>query len=347
MDYTVAEISIKDRHGQSAVDALLLQEGIRRDGHIDYVCGVFDDDGLLCATGSCYRNTLRCLAVSGACRGEGLMNLVVSHLCEIQAARGNSHIFLYTKSGNAGIFSSLGFYEIASVPDRLTFMENRRSGFDTWLSSLQRPSFPCEKISAVVMNAAPFTLGHRTLLEKACEVSDAVHLFVLSEDSGPISPSDRWNMVINGVSDLDKVIVHESGPYIISSATFPEYFLDGPDEVSAVHASLDIAVFSRIAAVLDIRVRFVGEEPFSHITNIYNRVMLEKLPEAGIECKVVPRFKVGESIVSAGQVRQFIHDGSMEAAFAMLPPSTVNYLSSPQGDKVIASIRSCEAPIHH
>lgn len=347
MDYTVAEIPIKDRHGQSAVDALLLQEGICRDGHIDYVCGAFDDNGFLCAAGSCYRNTLRCLAVSSAHRGEGLMNLVVSHLCEMQAARGNSRIFLYTKSGNAGIFRTLGFYEVASVPGKLVFMENRRSGFDAWLSSLQRPSHPCEKISAVVMNAAPFTLGHRALLEKACEASDAVHLFVLSEDSGPLPPSDRREMVQNGVSDLDKVIVHESGPYIISSATFPEYFLDGPDEVSAVHAELDIAVFSRIAAELGIRIRFVGEEPFSHVTNIYNRVMLEKLPEAGIECKVIPRFKVGGNIVSAGQVRQYIHDGSMDAAFTMLPPSTIRYLTSPQGEKILAAIRNCEDPLHH
>lgn len=347
MDYTVAAVSMSDRRLQSAVDALLFQEGIRRDGHIDYVCGVFDEDGLLCATGSCYANTLRCLAVSSAHRGEGLMNLVVSHLCEVQAARGNSHIFLYTKPGYAGIFSTLGFYKVAAVPGKLIFMENRRSGFDKWLSSLQRPSSPCKKISSVVMNAAPFTLGHRFLLEKACEASDAVHLFILSEESGPIPSEDRFQMVRCGVADLDKVILHKSGPYIISSATFPEYFLDGPDEVSSVHAELDIAVFSKISAVLGISERFVGEEPFSHVTEIYNRVMREKLPASGIVCNVIPRFAPEGKIISAGQVRQLIHADEFDAAYSMLPPSTAAYLSSPAGSKIIAAIQACADPVHH
>lgn len=347
MEYTVAEVSMHDRRGQAAVDTLLNREGIRRDGHIDYVCGVYDEDGYLCATGSCFANTLRCFAVSSACRGEGLMNLVVSHLCEVQAGRGNSHIFLYTKAANTGIFRSLGFYEIATVPGKLTFMENRRTGFSDWLSGLQRPEIPYKEISAVVMNAAPFTLGHRALLEKACEASDAVHLFVLSEDSGPIPPEDRFRMVQAGVCDLDKIILHQSGPYIISSATFPEYFLDGADEISATHAELDIEVFAKIAAALGIRTRFVGDEPFSRITEIYNRIMTEKLPAAGVRCTVIPRFTTEGRIVSAGQVRQYIHDGDLVNAYAMLPSSTCAYLSSPAGKGVLDAIQACKDPLHH
>lgn len=154
-------------------------------------------------------------------------------------------------------------------------------------------------------------------------------------------------MVKAGVADLEKIILHQSGPYMISSATFPEYFLDGVDEVAATHAALDIAVFSKIAPVLGIRTRFVGEEPFSHVTAIYNRVMAEKLPEAGIACQIVSRFAAGGMIVSAGQVRQYIHDGAMEKAYAMLPPSTREYLSSPAGERIVAAIRACADPVHH
>ena len=39
------------------VDALLEAEGIRRDGNLDYTCGVFDDEWNLIATGSCFHNT--------------------------------------------------------------------------------------------------------------------------------------------------------------------------------------------------------------------------------------------------------------------------------------------------
>ena len=73
----------------------LEQEGIRRDGNLDYTCGIFNDDWELAATGSCFGNTIRCLAVSGRHRGEGLLNQIVSHLVEVQLARGSACL-LYT-----------------------------------------------------------------------------------------------------------------------------------------------------------------------------------------------------------------------------------------------------------
>ena len=79
---SLGEISPRDVRTQAQMDELLRAEGIRRDKNLDYSCGVFDEDGALIATGSSFRNTLRCLAVSSANRGEGLMNQVVSHLLE-------------------------------------------------------------------------------------------------------------------------------------------------------------------------------------------------------------------------------------------------------------------------
>ena len=182
MSYTVTQIAETDHRGQAAVDALLVQEGIKRDAHLDYTCGVYDDDYELCATGSCFANTLRCMAVSHEHQGEGLMNLVVSHLSEVQVERGNTHLFLYTKTSSAKFFSDLGFYEIARVPDKLVFMENRRTGFSDYLRALRRSDTPRERTAAVVMNANPFTLGHRYLLEQAALRADAVHVFVLKRE---------------------------------------------------------------------------------------------------------------------------------------------------------------------
>ena len=79
---SIGEIRPDDLHSQQQMDALLLSEGIRRDRNLDYSCGVFEEDGMLIAAGSSFRNTLRCLAVSSSHRGEGLMNQVVSHLLE-------------------------------------------------------------------------------------------------------------------------------------------------------------------------------------------------------------------------------------------------------------------------
>ena len=94
---TLTAISPLDKRRQAQVDALLEQEGVRRDGNLDYTCGIFDSGLRLIATGSCFANTIRCLAVDSAHRGEGLLNQVTGHLLEVQAQRGNAHVFLCTK----------------------------------------------------------------------------------------------------------------------------------------------------------------------------------------------------------------------------------------------------------
>lgn len=347
MGYTVARISPTNKRAMAAVDALLVKEGIRRDDHLDYTCGLYDDDFTLCATGSCFANTLRCLAVDGRHQGEGLMNMVISHLSEVQAERGNTHLFLYTKPKSAKFFGDLGFYEIARVPDKLVFMENRKTGFTDWLNAQKRAEAPAERTAAVVMNANPFTLGHRYLLEQACEKADAVHLFVLSENFGPIPAAHRKMLVARGTADMEKIILHDSGPYIISAATFPGYFLKDSDEVSLVHARLDLAVFARIASALGIGMRFVGDEPFSHVTNLYNQAMREELPKAGIACHVIPRLEKNNRAISASAVQQAVHDGNLESIRELIPETTWNYLTGPEGAKTVEAIKRCQNVIHH
>lgn len=172
MSYTLSEIHPDDHRGMAQVRNLLEQEGIRRDGNLDYTCGIFNDDWELAATGSCFGNTIRCLAVSGRHRGEGLLNQIVSHLVEVQLARGNAHLFLYTKPDSAQYLSDLGFYEIVRVPGSLVFMENRRGGFDRYCASLSPKPQEGQSTAGVVMNANPFTLGHRHLVERAAREND-------------------------------------------------------------------------------------------------------------------------------------------------------------------------------
>ena len=254
---TPIEISASDLPGNLQVDTLLAQEGIRRDANLDYTCGIFDDDWNLAATGSCFHNTIRCLAVSGAHQGEGLLNQVISHLVDVQMARGNSHLFLYTKPDSAKFMADLGFHEIARVPNALVFMENRRNGFARYCDTLLQNKGGGQRIAGIVMNANPFTLGHLHLVEKAARENDTVHLFILSEEAGPIPFSIRRMLVEQGVGHLDNVVCHASGPYLISSATFPSYFLKDSDTAIRAQAELDLLVFGKIAGVLGIQQRYV------------------------------------------------------------------------------------------
>ena len=347
MSGMVTELHPSDHYARKQMDALLRQEGIRRDGNLDYSCGIFDADEQLIATGSCFGNTLRCLAVSGDHRGEGLLNAVISHLLEVQMQRGNSHLFLYTKPRSAGFMEDLGFREIARVADTLVFMENRRDGFAKFCGKLKANSPAGERVAGIVMNANPFTRGHLHLVERAAAENDVVHLFLLSEEAGPIPFAVRKKLVQAGVGHLPNVVVQDSGPYIISSATFPSYFLKDGDAVIRAQAALDLQIFGAIARTLGIGRRYVGREPNSHVTALYNAVMGEALPGMGVECIEIPRLTSGGRIISASAVRQAIHDGELEAVRDFLPPASYAFFAGPEGAVVCAAIRAEKNVIHY
>ena len=68
-----------DKQAMDEVRALLSKEDLGLDPHLEYTIGLYEDEKLL-ATGSYFRNTLRCLAVDSAYQGEGLMAQVDGHL---------------------------------------------------------------------------------------------------------------------------------------------------------------------------------------------------------------------------------------------------------------------------
>ncbi len=345
-EYFLSQIFPSDKYSLAQIDALLQREGITRDAHLDYICALRDGDDEIIATGSCFGATLRCFAVSSGHQGEGLLNEIISHLIQVQYARGNTHLFLYTKETSARFFASLGFYEIARVDGTLVFMENRRSGFPNYLKNLEKTKSSGVS-AALVMNANPFTLGHQYLVETAAKNCDTLHLFVLSEDASLVPFAVRKRLVQAGIAHIRGVVLHDSGPYIISSATFPSYFLKDEAAVIDGHARLDLAVFTRIAQALNVTHRFVGEEPTSQVTGLYNRIMAQELPKAGIACHVIPRREAGGKAISASTVRAALQNGDWDTLKALVPATTLDYFTSPEAAPVLERIRRAGNVVHY
>jgi len=343
---TFSPIDTADRRAMARLDALLAQADIKREGGLEYIVGAYDKDYRLVASGACFANTLRCLAVDEAWQGEGLMARIISHLAEYQMAKGNAHLFLYTRCDKAPLFAALGFYEITKVKNRLSFMENRRTGFADYLRELEAHRRE-GRSAALVMNCNPFTLGHRYLVERAAAENDAIHLFVVSEDASLFPFADRYRMIEEGCADLGNVALHQTGSYMISSAVFPAYFLADKNSAIEAQAGLDLLLFKRIADALGITRRYVGEEPFSRVTGLYNQIMAEQLPAAGLECVIIPRLEVGGQAVSASLVRQLIHDGQMESIKELAPPSTYNYFMTEAGKLTARRIREAQDVKHY
>ena len=345
-EFAISQIYPTDRRSLLQIDSLLKQEGIKRDSNLDYICAMYDEEHQIVATGSCFANTLRCFAVSSSHQGEGLFNQILTHLVDVQYRRGNLHLFLYTKIDSAKFFRDSGFYEIAKVDSALVFMENRKNGFQEYLTNLTKTK--TDGLSAaLVMNSNPFTLGHQYLVETAASQCHTLHLFLVSEDVSLIPFSVRKKLVLEGISHLPNVIFHDSGPYIISNATFPSYFLKDEESVIKGHAKLDLIVFTKIAKALSVTRRYVGEEPFSQVTGIYNEIMSSQLPLAGIDCIVVPRKQAMNQPISASFVRQLLQKKDFESLKKLVPTTTLCYFQSKEAEPLLNQINQSSQVVHY
>lgn len=278
----------------------------------------------LIGTGSRKENLLKCIAVDSARQGEGLTATIITALRQDAFEKGYRHLFLYTKPKNELMFSSLFFYPIAKT-EKVLLMENVKGAISDFLSSL--PDGDCASAGAMVMNCNPFTLGHRHLIKTASENCERLYVFVLSEDKSRFSFESRFAMVKEGVADLENVTVLPTGPYLISSATFPSYFLKDNDNCDRIHCALDIEIFVKyFAPKFKITKRFVGTEPFCRTTSEYNRALKELLPPRGIELCEIPRLEANGTPISASAVRRLLDEGDLDGAKKLVPETTIKYL---------------------
>lgn len=304
--------------------ALLDRAGLEADFQVQRTVLIWDN-GELIATGSRQDNLLKCIAVDDSHQGEGFTATVLTHLRQDAFNQGYNHLFLYTKPKNIAMFSSLFFYPVTQT-EQVLLMENKQNGIGAFLDTL--PVATTEGvIGAAVMNCNPFTKGHRYLIETAAKECDHLYIFVLSEDKSEFSVADRMEMVTLGTADLNNVTVMPTGPYLISSTTFPTYFLKDRESAEQIHCVLDIEIFCKyFVPKFGITRRYVGTEPLSPMTAQYNAALQQNLPAKGIELHQIPRLEISGTPVSASAVRLLLEKGDLESLRALLPRTTYEYL---------------------
>lgn len=302
----------------------LQRAGLSTDSHVEQTVLIWDA-GQLIATGSRTGNLLKCIAVDSSRQGEGLLAKLLTALRQEAFRAGFHHLFLYTKPVNAPLFSDLLFYSVAQTGDVL-LMEDRKDGIQNFVRELAKPV--CDgKIGAAIMNCDPFTLGHQYLIETAAKDCDHLYVFVLSEDKGCFPAADRLELVRRGTTHLPNVTVLPTGPYLISNATFPTYFLKDRERAEQIHCQLDVEVFARyFAPAFSINTRYVGTEPLSALTNEYNQILKANLPRHGIEVAEIPRFAIKNIPVSASAVRAALKCEDWEILRTLVPSTTFAYL---------------------
>lgn len=306
--------------------AFLADAGLEADLSVERTVLIWDEEQLI-ATGSRQGNLLKCIAVDPFRQGEGLTATLLTQLRQDAFADGHRHLFLYTKPKNKFLFSSLFFYPVAQTQDVL-LMEDKSDGIRSFLASME--AVPGNGIvGAAVMNCNPFTLGHRYLIETAAKECDRLYVFVLSEDKSQFPAADRLALVKQGTADLPNVTVLPTGPYLISSATFPTYFLKDREQAQTVQCLLDIEIFVQyFAPKFGITRRYVGTEPLSAMTDQYNQALKAHLPGRGITLHEVPRLQTADAPISATTVRSLLGTGQPEKLAQLVPPTTFVYLQT-------------------
>lgn len=329
--------SAKDK---AVLQAFLAGHGLTLDREMEYSVALVDDDGKLAATGSFAGRVLKCIAVDREYQSFGLAAKVITHLVNEEYRRGRTHLFMFTKPEFKRTFSALGFHPVAEVPPALVLLDNQPDGMRRYLQEIFAETGDIAPSGAVVVNCNPFTLGHRHLIEYAAARCAKLHVFVVWEEQSIFPPEVRYALVKQGISHLSNVVMHPGRDYVISQATFPSYFMKTCDEWAEHYARLDLTLFARfIAPHLQIRKRFVGEEPFSAVTAVYNQVMKGLLPPCGIEVDEIPRWAAGGKAVSASRVRALLALGDLHSVKELVPAATYRFLQTVEGASIIQRIR--------
>lgn len=323
---------------RTRIEQFLAASGLRLD-EVDYYAALVDEaSGDIIAGGGLWRDIIKCVAVADGHQGEALANTIVSHLIARANAEGNHCVKLYTKPQNRKLFESLSFRLLAEAPQAI-LMETGIGGIGKYSQALRRisaerqaatvpsvasaasPTLP--QAGVIVMNANPFTLGHRRLVEQAAAQVGTLYVLIVKEDCSVFSYVERKAMVTQGVADLPNVCVVDGSDYAVSKATFPTYFLKRLSDASDTQMLLDLDLFGRhIAPALGATVRFVGSEPTDALTCRYNELMQATLPDV----RVMQRYEVDGEPVSASRVRMALVKNNLSAAAPLVPPTTLPYL---------------------
>lgn len=318
----------------------LKQNELSYDEGIEFTVNLCDSNGNIKATGSLEDNVLKCIAVSDAYKGEGLSAKIMTALISQGIKNGHNHLFLFTKAENINIFSDFGFYLIAKTEDA-ALMENKKDGISEYVKSLKYDlNLNNEGVGAMVVNCNPFTNGHLYLIETAARQCTLLHLFVVSEDKSIFPAHVRYNLVKNGVKHFSNVVVHPTSDYLISSATFPTYFIKDKYKAGDINCALDLTIFYEyFAKILNIKKRFVGSEPYDKVTASYNEQMKEFLGTRGIEVIEIQRYEEDNMPISASRVRKLMSEGNYDEIRKIVPEVTYDFLMSDEGMKIAKELR--------
>lgn len=320
----------------SEVKKLLRNNGLELEEDIDKTYIIMTNNKVV-ATASIGKNVFKSIVIDKNYRGQGFLNILITELKSYLFSKGEDKAFIYTHMDHVKEFKSLGFKELVKANDYPVLLEDSLEGIDQFRKNVkERVDLKKDLINkknlslaSLVMNCNPFTEGHLFLIEKAAEKNDLVLIFVVEEELSYFSFNTRYELIKKGTEHLDNIILVTGGDYIISYTTFPDYFSKSERKSEKIEkfCRLDARLFGKyFGEYLKIDSRYIGSEPQSYITSIYNQILQSELPSYGILVKEIPRIKFRDKIISASLVRQYINNKEWKKIKPLVPETTYEYI---------------------
>jgi [citrate (pro-3S)-lyase] ligase len=302
---------------------------------IDYTIMLIENDTLI-GTASKSKQVIKCVAILEAYQGLNYLSTLMTHMIKQLAKESIAHYFVFTKPTQADLFQSLGLNVIISTP-HVTLLEGGKKITST-LKTLKETYHISDRDKAcVVINANPMTKGHLHLIKEAAKNHEEVLVFVVSEDKSFFPFEVRFDIITKTCRELEGVTVLPTLDYLVSQATFPKYFLKEETLIKEAQTLMDVLIFKTYyMPIFHIKKRYVGDEPLSPMTNMYNQTMKKYLNDA---LEIVPRINYLNQVISASTVRNYLKEGNVEKVKPFVVEATYSFLTSQRGRELCETIK--------
>ena len=282
-----------------------------------------EENGEIVGTVSLADNVIMLLAVDKKMQGENVAVTLVNH---VVAKLREDRVYgykVFTKPEYLPLFENMGFRALVKT-EQFVALEGGQSDIEKAVDGLVTKvimDLGCldDDTASIVLNGNPFTEGHLALCEHALKNHRRLLIFVLQEDLSYFSFKERFSLAFLATRQYaERVSVLPSTEYIVSRATFPDYFLKNADDVTKAYAEYDALIFKNyFMKKLGICKRYFGSETTDYMS-VYNSVMQDVLGE---QAQVVERFSKDGEQISAKSFRKLVEQGKVEQALELIPVS--------------------------
>lgn len=318
------------------IEKFLEKFSLKLDNNLTKTIYIENENLDIIGTISCQDYIIKDLAIDPNYQSENLASVLVNEILNYFRLNNIYNYQVFTKPIYEQVFVSLGFKEIVKT-DKVIMLEGGISNINDKIKEIKNiinnrfgEINETSDIACIVMNGNPITNGHVYLIEEASKNHKMVVLFVVEEDKSEFTFKERFSMAYISTMRLGNVCVIPSSKYVVSSSTFPSYFLQNETEVSEQYSLIDALIFKEyFIKNLFIKKRYVGSETINKMVN-YNNILKQVLED---KLEILNRLQENEEVISASKVRSLLKEGKIEEALKYTPQETAFILRNLASEK--------------